>query len=130
RGTANGVPNMKMIGPEQLLELEPNCSGVAALHVPGTGIVDYKVVANKYKELIERAGGTIVLGCDVQDIRQKSNELLILTSRGDVSTRNAINCAGLFSDRIRRMAGDLTGPKIVPFRGEYYEIVPARQKLV
>src|SRR4051812_12716335 len=72
RGQANGVQGMSMIGPEALRELEPNCAGVAALHVPGTGIVDYKAVANKYKELIERAGGKILLGCAVQGIRKAS----------------------------------------------------------
>lgn len=130
RGTANGVPGLAMIGVERLRELEPHCTGIAALHVPGTGITDYAAVAKKYAELVEAAGGHILTQCKVQGIKRSSREMVIETTRGAVQADFAINCAGLHSDRIMRLAGDAQGLKIIPFRGEYYEIVPGRRKLV
>lgn len=130
RGTANGVPGLAMIGVERLRELEPHCTGIAALHVPGTGITDYAAVAKKYAELVEAAGGHILTQCKVQGIKRSFREMVIETTRGAVQADFAINCAGLHSDRIMRLAGDAQGLKIIPFRGEYYEIVPGRRKLV
>jgi L-2-hydroxyglutarate oxidase LhgO len=130
RGTANGVPGLAMIGVEQLRELEPNCTGVAALYVPGTGIVNYGLVAQKYAELIQAGGGQILMECPVQGIVQQSGETVLETSRGSIKANRVINCAGLHSDRIMRLAGENNGLRIVPFRGEYYEIVPDRRKLV
>lgn len=130
RGTANGVPGLAMIGQEQLRELEPYCTGIAALQVPGTGIVNYALVAQKYAELIEAAGGQLLTSCEVRGITQGSGEIVLETTRGSIKATRVINCAGLHSDRIMRMAGEDNGLRIVPFRGEYYEIVPARRKLV
>jgi L-2-hydroxyglutarate oxidase LhgO len=130
RGTENGVPGLKMIGWKQLRELEPHCIGVSALHVPGTGIVNYALVAQKYAELIQGAGGRILTGCQVQGIAQRAAETVLETTQGAVKAKCVINCAGLHSDRIMRMAGEDNGLRIVPFRGEYYEIVPARRSLV
>jgi L-2-hydroxyglutarate oxidase LhgO len=131
RGTANGVPGIVSIGPERLRELEPHCTGIEALHVPGTGIVNYALVAKKYAELIEAGGGQIFTNCAVQGIVQSSNETVLETSRGSFkAARKVINCAGLHSDRIMRLAAEDNGLKIVPFRGEYYEIVPRRRSLV
>jgi len=130
RGTANGVPGLAMIGVEQLREFEPHCTGISALYVPGTGIVNYSLVAQKYAELIQAGGGQILTDCPVQKITQHAGETVLETNRGSVKARRVINCAGLYSDRIMRMAGEKNGLRIVPFRGEYYEIVPARRKLV
>jgi len=130
RGTANGVPGLVMIGPEKLREIEPHCTGIAALHVPGTGITNYALVAQKYAELIEAGGGQIQTNCQVRSIAQNSNEVVLETTAGSIRASHVINCAGLHSDRIMRMAGEENGLRIVPFRGEYYEIIPNRRTLV
>jgi L-2-hydroxyglutarate oxidase len=130
RGTANGVPGLVTIGSERLKELEPHCTGVEALHVPGTGIVNYALVAQKYAELIVASGGQIITSCPVHGIVRGSTETVLETSRGAIKGNRIINCAGLYSDRIMRLAGEDNGLRIVPFRGEYYEIVPERRKLV
>lgn len=130
RGTTNGVQGLSIIGPERLRELEPKCAGVAALHVPGAGITDYGQIARKYADLIRAAGGQILTSCEVLAIRREERCLVLETEQGSISTDWAINCAGLQSDRVRRFAGDGEGPDIVPFRGEYYEILPTRQSLV
>jgi (S)-2-hydroxyglutarate dehydrogenase len=130
RGAANGVPGLSMISVEQLKELEPNCTGIAALYVPGTGIVNYGLVANRYAELIKSGGGQILTECRVEGIKQDSAQTVLETTRGSITANRVVNCAGLHSDRIMRLAGENNGLRIVPFRGEYYEIVPARRKLV
>src|SRR5215468_5226878 len=130
RGTANGVPGLTMISVEQLREIEPNCTGIAALYVPGTGIVNYGLVAQKYAELIQAGGGQIFTDCPVRGIVRQTGETVLETPRGAIKAYRVINCAGLHSDRIMRLAGENNGLRIVPFRGEYYEIVPARRKLV
>ena len=130
RGTANGVPGLAMVNAEQLHELEPYCSGIAALHVPGTGITDYSAVAKKYADLVGYAGGKILTECAVESIKKNASEVIVETTRGSIQANFAFNCAGLHSDRVMRLAGDAQGLKIVPFRGEYYEIVPERRKLV
>jgi L-2-hydroxyglutarate oxidase LhgO len=130
RGTANGVPGLTMIGPEQLRELEPNCTGIAAMLVPGTGITNYAAVAAKYAELIQQSGGQILTGYEVRGVVKRAGEIVIETVRGAIKTIRMINCAGLHSDRIMRLVGDASALRIVPFRGEYYEILPARRHLV
>ena len=130
RGAANGVPGLRMIERAELREMEPHCTGVEAMHVPGTGITDYSQVARKYVELIQHAGGQIMTGCEVRGIVRRGGELVLETTRGAVKAARMINCAGLHSDRILKLTGDHTQLQIVPFRGEYYEIVPARRPLV
>lgn len=130
RGTANGVPGLVMIGPERLRELEPHCTGIAAMHVPGTGITNYALVAQKYAGLIQHRGGQILTGCEVVGIVKRAGEIVLETTRGAIKAARMINCAGLHSDRIMRLAGGESALRIVPFRGEYYEVVPARRHLV
>ena len=130
RGEANGLTGLRMIGPEELREIEPHATGLRALVVPSTGVTDYAVVCEKYAELISAAGGTVLLSAAAKGIRRMPNEIVVETSRGAFSTASLINCAGLFSDRISRMAGDDPGVMIVPFRGEYYDLVPERASLV
>ncbi len=130
RGEANSLTGLRLIGPEQLREIEPHATGLQALVVPSTGITDYAAVGRKYAELIAARGGTILTSARVRGIRRLSEEIVVETSRGAFSTNALINCAGLFSDRIARMAGDTPGVMIVPFRGEYYDLVPERASLV
>jgi L-2-hydroxyglutarate oxidase LhgO len=130
RGEANGLTGLRMIGPEELREIEPHATGLRALVVPSTGVTDYAKVCEKYAELISAAGGTVLLSAAATGIRRMADEIVVETSRGAFSTASLINCAGLFSDRISQMAGDDPGVMIVPFRGEYYDLVPERASLV
>ena len=130
RGRANGVSGLRMLSPEQLREIEPHASGVAALHVPGTGVTDFAKVCEKYAELIAAQGGTVRTSTKVVGIRENDGGIVIETTDGAVGAAAAINCAGLFSDRISRMAGETPEVRIVPFRGEYYDVVPERAELV
>jgi len=130
RGTANGVPGLAMIGPERLREIEPHSAGIRALHVPGTGITDYAAVANTYADQVTKAGGEIRTGTRALRIANRGTEIVVETTRGAVTGRKVINCAGLESDRIARAAGAKLDSRIVPFRGEYYEIAPERSELV
>ena len=130
RGEANGLMGLRLIGPEELREIEPHASGLQALVVPSTGVTDYAVVCEKYAELISAAGGTVLTSAAATGIRRIASEIVVETTKGAFSTASLINCAGLFSDRISRMAGDEPGVMIVPFRGEYYDLVPERASLV
>ena len=113
-----------MIGRERLGELEPHASGVKAIHVPEAGIVNYKQVCKRLGEIVTEAGGEIVNSAQVTDIRQWEGRLTIESTAGDVTVEHAVNCAGLHCDRITKMSGETPRSKIVPFRGEYYELRP------
>jgi len=130
RGIANGVPGLHLLDHDQFRELEPYADGICALHVPSTGIVDYKLVAAKYAELITQAGGEIVLRAKVTGLREVGDSNVVETTAGLFRASNAINCAGLYSDTVTRMAGCRTDLEIIPFRGEYYEVKPERRHLV
>ena len=131
RGLANGVPGLRMLEPEQFREFEPHCAGLRALLVPSTGIVDYTAVALKYAELIRLAGGEIILRAQVTGLRDDHSGNIVETrAAGTFTATYVINCAGLYSDTISRMAGVATDLEIVPFRGEYYEVKPERRHLV
>jgi L-2-hydroxyglutarate oxidase len=130
RGIANGVPGLRMMNREQFREIEPHCEGMSALQVPSTGIVDYKVVAEKYAELIQNSSGEIVFRAKVLGLRPDGNCNIVETSAGSFRARYVINCAGLYSDTITRMAGVETDQEIIPFRGEYYEVKLERRNLV
>jgi (S)-2-hydroxyglutarate dehydrogenase len=130
RGEANGLTGLRFINADELREFEPHATGLRALVVPSTGITDYAVVCAKYAELITAQGGSISTATEVTGLRQHVDEIVVETSRGAFSTRFLINCAGLFSDRIARMAGDDPQVMIVPFRGEYYDLTAERASLV
>jgi (S)-2-hydroxyglutarate dehydrogenase len=130
RGEANGLTGLRLIGPEQLREIEPHATGLQALVVPSTGVTDYAVVCKKYTELIAANGGTVLTSSAAKAIRRSRNEVVVETPRGAFSANYLINCAGLYSDRITRLSGDNAGVMIVPFRGEYYDLVPERASLV
>jgi (S)-2-hydroxyglutarate dehydrogenase len=130
RGTANGVERMEMIGPERLRELEPHATGVKALHVPTTGIIDFPRVAQTYARLVQEKGGEIRLRNELRRIVQADGGLVLETTQGAIHSKFMINCGGLQCDRIARMAGAQIDLQIVPFRGEYYTITPHRRSLV
>jgi L-2-hydroxyglutarate oxidase len=130
RGEMNGLTGLQMIGPEQLREIEPYASGLRALVVPSTGITDYALVCEKYAELIRAQGGTILTSTAVTGLRHLTSEVVVETSGPSFSTNYLINCAGLFSDRIAGMAGGRPDVIIVPFRGEYYDLISQRSSLV
>lgn len=124
RAKANGVP-CKLITPEELKELEPHAKGVAALHVPVTGIIDFKQVCQKLAHLLTtELGATIHFNSKVINISANQQKLSIQTNQDHYSCKLLINCAGLYSDRIARMAGVELPAQIVPFRGEYYQLRP------
>ncbi len=130
RGLANGLVVNKL-GPEQIKEIEPHCAGLAALKVPSTGIADYKAVARTYARVIESRGGELRLGCKLLAIDEHHDSCPVLeTTQGDFPAKFIINCAGLHSDRVARMDEVDPGAKIVPFRGEYYELKPEKRYLV
>jgi L-2-hydroxyglutarate oxidase LhgO len=130
RGEANGLPGLRLIGSEELSEVEPYAAGLQALVVPSTGVTDYALVCEKYAELITAVGGTVLTSARATRIQRSANEITVETPKGAFSTNALINCAGLYSDRISRMAGDDPGVMIVPFRGEYYDLTPERASLV
>ncbi|MGI5444626.1 L-2-hydroxyglutarate oxidase [Streptomyces sp. CA-243310] len=125
RGRENGIP-VRELGPAQISEYEPEVRGLAAIHVGTTGIVDYGQVA---AQLAESSGAEIVYGGAVDLISRRSGGVAVRTTSGTVvRARVLVNCAGLQCDRIARLAGDDPGMRIVPFRGEYYDL--ARPSLV
>jgi L-2-hydroxyglutarate oxidase len=130
RGEVNSVAGVQLIGPAELRDLEPNASGLAALVVPSTAVTDFAAVCDKYAELAVARGGSILTSAEVLNIKRGANEIVVETGRGVFSAAYFINCAGLFSDRISRMAGDEPEVMIAPFRGEYYDLVPERSSLV
>src|SRR3984957_1315859 len=130
RGETNGLTGLQLVGPEQLREIEPHARGLRALAVPSTGITVYAAVCSKYAELMQAQGGTIQTSTAVTGIRRSSAQVTAETNRGEFATRSMINCAGLFSDRISRMAGDEPEVRIIPFRGEYYDLIPQKAALV
>lgn len=130
RGMDNGIP-VERIGPERLRELEPYARGLAALHVPGAGIVDYGEVARTLAYDLAQGGAMMHTGVRVTRLRPETGRVVLETAAGEtLGARFVINCAGLHSDRVARLGGVLPGLRIVPFRGEYYELTPERRALV
>ncbi|MBI5364765.1 MAG: L-2-hydroxyglutarate oxidase [Planctomycetes bacterium] len=129
RARGNAVPCQR-IGKERLAELEPHAAGIAALHVPGTGIVDYPGVCAALARRIERAGGELHLGARATAIGTDGSRVRVASANGvERRARALVNCAGLHSDRVLELAGGSRSARIVPFRGEYYELVPAARHL-
>jgi len=129
RGEANGLTGLRLIDSGELRDLEPHAAGLQALLVPSTGVTDYAAVCEKYAELITRQGATVLCSAPAQAIKRSADGMVVETPQGVFSANALINCAGLHSDRICRMAGDDPGVMIVPFRGEYYDLVPERASL-
>lgn len=130
RGTANGLQGLRWLGREEMREIEPHVGGVAALHVPQEGIVDYAQVCAALVRKIEERGGSVVTSARVTRLDRRGGEWTARTTAGDFSAGFVINCAGLQSDRVAEMAGERRDTRILPFRGEYYHIKKDRQFLV
>ena len=130
RAVANEVPNARFLTAAELREFEPHAVGTAALLVPGTAITNYSEVAKKYAEIAARLGVEILTASGVNGIRTFASEFVIETDSGEYRSTFLVNCAGLYSDRIARMSGASLPVRIVPFRGEYYEVRRERRGLI
>ncbi len=130
RGRANGLDGIRRLDASGVEELEPHVRGVAGLHVPETGIVDYVRVTEAFADDVRAAGGEVHTSAQVRGIRRHPDGLTVETSEGELGCRFLVNCAGLESDRVARLAGVDPGVHIVPFRGEYYDLVESSRDLV
>ena len=130
RGKANGIEGIVKLDSSAIKDYEPHSAGIAGLHVPVTGIVDYIKIVEKYAELVIKNGGVIQTNTHVNNIIRENDKLRLITSQGEIECCNLINCAGLYSDRVARRAGIKPGLQIIPFRGEYYKIKPDKSHLV
>jgi L-2-hydroxyglutarate oxidase len=130
RGQKNGLSGLEWLGPERMHEIEPHCGGVAALRVPEEGIVDYPRVCEVLVRRIEEHGDRVVTGARVMGLRRSGSKWVAETAAGSFESDVLVNCAGLHCDRVSEMGGLKREARIVPFRGEYYKIKPARQHLV
>lgn len=131
RGQQNGLRGLRWLNQEQLHEIEPHAAGVAAVHVPEEGIVDYAGVINALAEECGKNAVTLKPDAKVLSVRRQGRGGWVIVSRaGEFHTDFIINCAGLHCDRVAQMAGEQRGTRIVPFRGEYYQLKPDRAGLV
>ncbi len=130
RGIANGMKGLKRIGPEEIHEIEPHVQALEGIWVPQTGIIDYETVAHKYKALLLEQGVDILNRHQVTGLRKNPNHIVVETAAQTIHCRYFINCAGLYSDKIAQMSGEDSSLQILPFRGEYYDLIPGKQHLV
>jgi len=130
RGRANGVPGLRRIGPADIAELEPHATGVAGLHSPQTGIVDFGAVARTLAALLTAGGATVATGCTVSGLRRHGDRTIVRHARGELHARRAVVCAGAWADRLAVGAGGSADPRIVPFRGSYLRLTPEARPLV
>jgi len=129
RGQANGVEGLELVGPERLRELEPHCAGIRALWSPNTGIVDYTLVAGRYALDVREAGGEIHTGRELRAVRTLADRVVLETTAGELEARHVVTCAGLQSDRVAGLTGGAREPRIVPFRGDYWQLRPEARGL-
>ncbi len=130
RGQLNGLQGLQRLSGEALREHEPHCGGIAALLVPDAGVVDFAKVTQALGDVVREQGGEVFVGSEVVGVHRRSDRVVIQTTRGDLECKLLINCAGLQSDRVARMCGLRPDCRIIPFRGEYYELVEGRRELV
>jgi len=130
RSRANGLPGLKRLSASELREHEPHVAGVAGLLVPTTGIVDYADVVRKYGDVLREAGGDYLLNSRVTGVTRATDEIIVEATSGEFRARHVITCCGLQCDRVARLCGSDPGVQIIPFRGEYYELVPEKHHLV
>jgi (S)-2-hydroxyglutarate dehydrogenase len=130
RGLQNGLTDIKKINAQQLRDYEPHAAGIAGIWVPYTGIIDYKDVCNKYVDIItNRFGGEVILNQEVKDINIDNNACEVITKDKTYKTRLVINTAGLYSDKMALLTRKID-VRIIPFRGEYYEVKKEKHHLV
>lgn len=130
RGIQNGLTGLKKLNAEELKTYEPHVAGIAGIHVPQTGIVDYRVVAEKYAEVYQQNGGELKLNERLVNIKVKENQVEVVTSKATHTGKLIVNCAGLYSDKIARFTSSKLDVKIIPFRGEYYKLKKEKEHLV
>jgi len=130
RGKENGLEGLRMLTGEQLREIEPHAAGLAAIHVPQEGIVDYPRVSAALADLIRAQGGEVVTSARVTAIKREGSGWRVHSTAGDYGCDRIVTCAGLHSDRVAALTGMPRSIRIVPFRGEYYKIRPEREGLV
>jgi len=130
RGTANGLKGIRRLTPEEIRGHEPHVAGIAGLYVAETGIVDYRQVAESYAAKVRDRGGDVRLDAKFGGFRRSRPEFVLTTTTGDMTCGSLVNCAGLQSDRVARLCGVDPKLQIVPFRGEYYDLVPERWGLI
>jgi len=126
RAVANGVPDVRLVGPAELKDVEPHVAGIAALAVPDTGIIDFARVTQEYAAEVARRGGEIRMGWTATHVADVGSRAAVVTDRKDVGAAAVVTCTGLQADRF----GDHAGPRIVPFRGDYYTLTPGARHLV
>ncbi len=130
RGEQNGLRGFVMLKAEQLREIEPHVNGIAGFFVPQTGIVDYKIVAEKYAALIRKSGGEIKLAEKVLKVLSEPENILVETDATTYRSRMLINCAGLYSDKVAMLTSPDINVRIIPFRGEYFKLKKEKEYLV
>jgi (S)-2-hydroxyglutarate dehydrogenase len=130
RGLENGLNGIKKISSEEVKEIEPYVKSVEGVWVPQTGIINYKTVTKKFQDVFVFNGGKMHFGTKVNLITESSQEINIETTQGKFTTKYLVNCAGLYSDKIAKMTMPNVDVKIIPFRGEYYELVKSKEYLV
>ena len=130
RGQSNRLQGLRRLSGEALREHEPHCGGIAALLVPDAGVVDFARVTQALGDVVRERGGEVLVGSEVVGVRRRSDRIVIQTTQGDLECKLLINCAGLQSDRVARMCGLHPDCRIIPFRGEYYELIERRRELV
>ena len=128
RGKANGVA-CEVIGRERLTELEPHTAGIKAIHVPEAGIVNYKQVCQRMAERVRAADGQVLTSARVTRIERSHDKVVLTTTAGEVLASQIVNCAGLHCDRVTALSGQKPDAKIIPFRGEYFELKPEARHL-
>ena len=130
RGEANGLTGLRRLGPEEIREIEPHVAGVAGLHVPQTGIVDFRLVSERLRDEIVKLGGEVRTGEEVIGLWQGIDEVQVETFQESFIASRVVSCSGLHADRLACMSGLRPPWRIIPFRGEYYTLRPERRDLV
>ena len=130
RGLENGISDVRIVDSQELKDLEPHATGIKAIHVPSTGIINYTSVVDELAKQIIKRGGEIKTKATVKGFVRKAGECIVNTQTYDYHTGLVINCAGLYSDKIAQLAGENSSISIIPFRGEYYVLKPESRHLV
>ncbi len=130
RGIANAVPGLRRVSASELREIEPYATGIAALHSPATGIVDFTAVASAMAAEIQAAGAVIQTGVDVRSLARSNGTTIVHTSAGAIPTARVVACAGAWSDRLAEASGEPPEPRIIPFRGGYLRLRESARHLV
>jgi L-2-hydroxyglutarate oxidase len=129
RGQANGV-ECRMVEPDFIHSMEPHVAAIKGIHVPTAGIIDYPGIAQQLLNVLRERGVTVLLGHKLERVEKRTGRIFLCTNQREIETAKVINCAGLYSDHVGRMMGITPKMKIVPFRGEYYDLKPEHEHLV